>query len=62
MPSAKPTLILTGMRHLPLPVYGQGTNVRDWLFVDDHAKALWMIWKNGRHGHEKSIRIRIRSC
>ena len=34
-----------------MPVYGKGENVRDWLFVDDHARALWIILNGGREGN-----------
>src|SRR5881409_175005 len=36
-----PLMITKAMRDEPLPVYGDGMNVRDWLYVDDHAEALW---------------------
>ena len=39
--------ILEGKR---LPVYGNGTNVRDWLYVEDHCKAIDMVVRNGRNG------------
>jgi dTDP-glucose 4,6-dehydratase len=42
-----PLMILNCLNQKPLPVYGNGSNVRDWLFVDDHAKALWMLLKQG---------------
>lgn len=35
-----PLTILNGIEGLPLPVYGDGTNIRDWLFLDDHVQAL----------------------
>lgn len=50
-----PLMILNCWRHLPLPVYGEGANVRDWLYVDDHAKALWTIWKHGRLGEKYNV-------
>ena len=50
-----PLIILNCFRHRPLPVYGSGENVRDWLFVDDHAKALWTIWKTGRAGEKYNV-------
>ena len=50
-----PLIILNCHRHLPLPVYGKGDNVRDWLYVDDHAKALWTIWKSGRLGEKYNV-------
>jgi dTDP-glucose 4,6-dehydratase len=43
-----PLMILNCLNQKPLPVYGNGTNVRDWLYVDDHAKALWMLLKHGQ--------------
>jgi len=39
----------------PLPVYGRGSNVRDWLYVDDHAEAVWRILKRGRKGETYDI-------
>lgn len=50
-----PLIILNCRRHLPLPVYGKGDNIRDWLYVDDHAKALWTIWKSGRLGEKYNV-------
>jgi dTDP-glucose 4,6-dehydratase len=39
----------------PLPVYGSGSNVRDWLYVEDHAKALYLIVKNGLPGETYNV-------
>lgn len=39
----------------PLPVYGKGENVRDWLFVDDHARAIDVIFHKGKHGDTYNI-------
>jgi dTDP-glucose 4,6-dehydratase len=39
----------------PLPVYGKGENVRDWLFVEDHAKAIDLIFHKGREGETYNI-------
>jgi dTDP-glucose 4,6-dehydratase len=39
----------------PLPVYGKGENVRDWLFVEDHARALWLILTAGRVGETYNV-------
>jgi dTDP-glucose 4,6-dehydratase len=50
-----PLIILNCYRHRPLPVYGKGDNIRDWLYVEDHAKALWTIWKNGRLGEKYNV-------
>jgi dTDP-glucose 4,6-dehydratase len=45
-----PLIILNGILGEPLPVYGRGENVRDWLYVDDHAKALLAVLERGRVG------------
>ena len=50
-----PLIILNCFRHRPLPVYGTGENVRDWLYVEDHARALWTIWKTGRPGEKYNV-------
>ncbi|MBW1995351.1 MAG: GDP-mannose 4,6-dehydratase, partial [Deltaproteobacteria bacterium] len=39
----------------PLPVYGSGKNVRDWLYVEDHCSALWEIMKRGKRGETYNI-------
>jgi dTDP-glucose 4,6-dehydratase len=45
-----PLMILNAMHGLPLPVYGTGANVRDWLYVEDHARGLIMLLNKGRPG------------
>lgn len=45
-----PLMILHGLEGRELPVYGRGANVRDWLYVDDHARALWAAACAGRPG------------
>ena len=45
-----PLMILNGLEGKPLPVYGAGENVRDWLYVEDHARALWTVVMQGRVG------------
>jgi dTDP-glucose 4,6-dehydratase len=45
-----PLIILNGILGAPLPVYGKGENVRDWLYVDDHASALLAVLEQGRIG------------
>ncbi|MEO5586476.1 MAG: dTDP-glucose 4,6-dehydratase [Novosphingobium sp.] len=45
-----PLTILNALAGRPLPVYGTGENVRDWLFVDDHARALDLVAERGRVG------------
>lgn len=43
-----PRILINCMKKQPLPVYGKGINVRDWLYVDDHARAIWMILEQGK--------------
>ena len=43
-----PLTIIKGLKREPMPVYGRGLNVRDWLFVDDHAQALTLVLERGR--------------
>ena len=50
-----PTMILKTMRGESLPVYGDGMNVRDWLYVDDHAEALSLIMESGRPGETYNV-------
>jgi len=45
-----PLMILRGLAGREMPVYGQGRNVRDWLYVGDHAEALWLVLNSGRPG------------
>ena len=50
-----PLVILNALEGKPLPVYGKGDNVRDWLYVDDHADALLLVLKKGRIGESYNI-------
>ena len=50
-----PLMILNGMEGKPLPVYGKGLNVRDWLYVDDHCEAIWEVVTRGRAGETYNI-------
>ena len=50
-----PLMVLNALEGKDLPVYGSGTNVRDWLFVDDHAKALVTIATKGRLGEKYNV-------
>jgi dTDP-glucose 4,6-dehydratase len=50
-----PLMILNALEGKPLPIYGNGTNVRDWLYVTDHARALYIILKNGRPGQTYNV-------
>jgi dTDP-glucose 4,6-dehydratase len=50
-----PLMILNARESKPLPVYGTGSNVRDWLYVDDHARALTIILERGRLGEKYNV-------
>jgi dTDP-glucose 4,6-dehydratase len=50
-----PLNILNAIDGKPLPVYGDGSNIRDWLYVDDHARALDLIAGRGRLGEKYNI-------
>lgn len=50
-----PRAILTALAGKPIPVYGDGCQVRDWLHVDDHARALYRILAGGRPGESYAI-------
>lgn len=50
-----PLIILNALDGKPLPVYGKGDNIRDWLYVDDHARALWLINQKGVPGETYNV-------
>jgi len=50
-----PLILLNALEGKPLPVYGDGRNVRDWLYVRDHCQAIWTIMQNGRRGEAYNI-------
>jgi len=50
-----PLVILNALEGKPLPVYGKGENIRDWLFVEDHANALLAVLENGKVGETYNI-------
>ncbi len=50
-----PLMIHNALQDKPLPVYGEGLNVRDWLYVEDHCKAIDMIIRNGRDGEVYNV-------
>jgi dTDP-glucose 4,6-dehydratase len=53
-----PLVILNALEGKPLPIYGKGANVRDWLYVEDHARALEMILMRGRVGESYNVGAR----
>ncbi len=50
-----PHMIIKGLAEEPLPVYGDGSNIRDWLYVDDHARALRLVLERGEVGETYNI-------
>jgi dTDP-glucose 4,6-dehydratase len=50
-----PHMIIKGLASEPLPVYGDGKNIRDWLYVEDHAKALTLVLERGSVGHTYNV-------
>lgn len=50
-----PVVILNALSEKPIPVYGQGLNVRDWLYVEDHADALLLVLEKGTIGRSYNI-------
>ncbi|NMG46001.1 dTDP-glucose 4,6-dehydratase [Aromatoleum toluvorans] len=50
-----PLMILNALEGKPLPVYGKGNQVRDWLYVEDHARALYKVISEGRVGETYNI-------
>jgi dTDP-glucose 4,6-dehydratase len=50
-----PTIIRTALAEKPIPIYGDGKNVRDWLYVLDHAKGIDLAFHKGKSGHTYNI-------
>jgi dTDP-glucose 4,6-dehydratase len=50
-----PLMILNALDGTPLPVYGRGLNVRDWVYVEDHCEALWAVFERGTTGDTYNI-------
>ncbi len=50
-----PVVIQSVLHRQPVPIYGDGLNVRDWLYVRDHAEALWQVLTRGRDGETYNI-------
>jgi dTDP-glucose 4,6-dehydratase len=50
-----PVVLLSALEAQPIPVYGAGQNIRDWLYVDDHARALMTVFENGKNGRQYNI-------
>ena len=50
-----PTIIRNALNLSPIPIYGKGLNIRDWLYVTDHAKAIDMIYHHGKSGETYNV-------
>ncbi len=50
-----PLIILNALNHRPLPIYGDGKQIRDWLYVEDHCKAIYRVLSNGCLGETYNI-------
>ena len=50
-----PVVILNALHGKPIPIYGKGENVRDWLYVEDHADALLLVLEKGENGRSYNI-------
>jgi dTDP-glucose 4,6-dehydratase len=48
-------VVLNALEGKVLPIYGDGKNIRDWLYVKDHCRAIWLIMKQGRRGETYNI-------
>jgi len=50
-----PLMILNALEGKPLPIYGDGQQIRDWLYVEDHATAIWLVLTKGRVGETYNV-------
>ena len=50
-----PLMILNALEGRPLPVYGDGGQIRDWLYVEDHCEAIWLVLRKGRPGETYTV-------
>src|SRR5690606_40248015 len=50
-----PLMILNALDGHPLPIYGDGGNVRDWLHVEDHCEGVWLALERGRPGEKYNL-------
>jgi dTDP-glucose 4,6-dehydratase len=50
-----PLMILNAMEGKPLPIYGDGGQIRDWLYVEDHCEAIWMVLRKGHSGQTYNV-------
>ncbi|MDY0136415.1 MAG: dTDP-glucose 4,6-dehydratase [Thiomicrospira sp.] len=66
-----PLMILNALEGKPLPVYGKGDQIRDWLYVEDHARALYLVATQGKvgetyniggHNEKRNIEVVVKIC
>jgi dTDP-glucose 4,6-dehydratase len=50
-----PLMILNALEGKPLPIYGDGRQIRDWLFVEDHCEAIWQVLQRGKTGESYNV-------
>ena len=50
-----PKTVIRALRDLPIPIYGKGTNIRDWIYVKDHCEALRMVLEKGKAGEVYNV-------
>lgn len=50
-----PTIIRNALNQKPIPIYGQGTNIRDWLYVIDHCTGIDLVYHDGKPGETYNI-------
>ena len=50
-----PLIILNALNGRPLPIYGDGMQVRDWLYVEDHCEAIWQVIRRGKPGETYNV-------
>lgn len=53
-----PLMIANALENKPLPIYGDGKNVRDWIYVEDHARAIWLAYEKGKSGEIYNVGAR----
>jgi dTDP-glucose 4,6-dehydratase len=53
-----PVVLINALEERPIPIYGTGANLRDWLYIDDHVRALECVFRNGRVGESYGIGAR----
>ena len=50
-----PLILLNAIEGKPLPIYGDGLQIRDWLYVEDHCEAIWQVLQEGKDGKSYNV-------